>query len=523
MHRLLVILIAATVALGSAAEAGEIVIATDRGADVWWPTFAVELAQKTGQPVRLGGNDLWPGSPSARDTAQARGVFDDGVQSFLALDLGTAASQFNDAHGQYSQILDGFPFDEGTYDQVLRSGFYAAWSYLQDRKRRQGRECLRVLLTRFPDAAPDAKIFPPPFLSEVEDARRKLERKVAVAEVTVSVTPPTALVSIDGRVSLGAAGVHRLLVGEGAHRLGVGIPGVAVTWQELRGGEPQQLEVDLTAWPTGTPRPLTGGPAGPKTINAYRAGHGVTHLAWITSGERLAKDDSVIWVHDVRAGSVTAVIVVPRSAGPDVGSVAASAVADALRTDDLEILVIDEGAARRDTELSTRVEAVLSDDAISAGIELEPVVPDNSAPGETSIRLGASLATGLGVATEVTDPGVAPTPLVGRLSVSWRATSSVDLGLGGRFQLVDPAALGEAFVRVRWPNVYLRGGVGVGRITHKILETENRTQSSSELVGPLVGLEIPLGPVEIGLHVHAPLFPDTTVHADLSLGLGLDL
>jgi hypothetical protein len=507
--------------VASAAQAGEIVVATDQGSERWWSAFAVELGRETGQPVRLGDQELWLGSPDPRDTADARAVFEEGEQFFLALDLKKAAARFDDAHERYLRILDAFAFDEATYDQVLRSGFYAAWSHLQNRKKRQGREVLHKLLTRFPAAAPDSKIFPPPFLADVEDARRKLERRAGVNELTVTVRPAAALVSLDGSVSSSPDGVHRLSVGEGSHRLGVGIPGLAASWRDISGGDAQQIEVDLTDWPSSTPRPLPGGPAGPKVVNAYRAGHGVSHFVWITSGERLRQRDSVVWVHDVGTGEVTGVLMMPRGAGADDGRIGAAAVARAMSTDEMEVLVIDDGRARPDGDLETRVEAVLSDAAVSTDVTLEPVVP--AAPsGPSSIRLGAALATGFGVATEVTDPGLAPTPLVARLNLSWRATPTVDLGIGGRFQVVNPAALGEVFARFRFPWIYLRTGVGVGRITHKILDTENRKESSSELAGPVVGLEIPLGPVELGFHVHAPLFPDATVHADLSLGMGLD-
>lgn len=502
------------------AHAGEIVVATDQPDELWWSAFAVELGQQTRQPVRLGNRELWPGSPDPRDVAAARAVFDEGVQFFLALELGKAAKRFDSAHERYVQLLDAFAFDGPSYDQVLRSGFYAAWSHLQNRRKKQGRERLQALLTRFPGAAPDAKIFPPPFLAEVEDARRRLDRQNQPAQITVTVRPKTALVSLDGAVSESADGVHRLALGDGSHRLGVGIPGLAAEWRDVVAGDAQDIEVDLTAWPQKTPRPLPGGPAGPKVVNAYRAGHGVSHLVWITSGDRLAQSDPVVWVHDVGTGQVTAVLLVPRGSGPDASRAGASAVAQAMATPDLEVLVLDGGRVRHDTDLATRVDAVLSDAAASADVPLEPVVPDGMAT--SRIRLGASLATGFGVATEVTDPGVAPTPLVARLNLSYRATPTVDLGIGGRFQVVNPAALGEAFVRFRFPWIYLRTGVGVGRITHKILDTDNRKESSSELVGPAVGLELPLGPVEIALHVHAPLFPTATVHADLSLGMGLD-
>lgn len=508
--------------LGSPAVAGEIIVATDRGGERWWADFAQGLAEQAGQPVRLGDHDPWPGSPTPSDTHAAKKSFDQGLEHFLALQLGKAATRFDDAFGRYQATLDVFPFDRDLYESTIKAGFYAAWSYLQNRKKRLGRERLRDILTRFPDAKPDAQLFPPPFRSEVEDARRKLQRRSKFAEVEVTVRPADALISVDGRVYQGGEGIHTVTVASGRKRIGAALPGLAVAWTEVDADATPRVQIDLTAWPKATPRPLSGNPVSAATVNAFKVRGGASYLVWITSGERVSRDDSVVWVHDLDSAAVTAVLIIPRGAGPDAGSVAAAAVALALETDDMEVLVIEKSGPRRDSALSTRVEAVIRDQAVSGEVPLEPIVPEEPGDSRSSVRLGVALATGFGVATEVTDPGLAPTPLVGRLNLSWRATPSVDVGLGGRFQVINPAILGEAFVRLRFPWVYLRTGVGVGTITHKILETENRKESTSELVGPAVGLEIPIGPVEIALNVHAPLFPNVTVHADLGVGLGLD-
>ncbi len=231
--------------------------------------------------------------------------------------------------------------------------------------------------------------------------------------------------------------------------------------------------------------------------------------------------ESVAWVHDLAGGEVTAVLVMPRAATRDAGVEAAPPIAEALRTDEVEVLIVPEagGAPRRDSMVQARVLAVLHDAALSQAVSLGDVGPRDLG---STIRLGVALASGLGVATEVSDPGLAPTPLVARLDLSISVGEATDVGIAGRFQLINVAAMGEVFLRKRLSWLHLRAGFGVGEVTHKIVVTENRRQSTSGFVGPCLGVAIPLGPVELGIHTYAPLYPDATVQIDVSMGAGLD-
>jgi len=294
-------------------------------------------------------------------------------------------------------------------------------------------------------------------------------------------------------------------------------------WRQIQ-PDVDDITLDLADWPEEVPQSPSGGPVGAATASWYTRQLGVDFIVWITSGESLAVRDSVAWVHNLEEGEVTAVLVVPSATTAQVGALAADALLEAMQTDDVEILVIPEGggAPRRNSVVEARVRAVLHDAVLSEAVPLEQAVVQGGADPPYAVRFGAAVATGVGIATEVTDPGIAPTPLLARVDVSVALGPKTDLGVAGRFQITQPAVQAEVFARHRMRLFHLRWGFGGGNVVHKIVVTENRNRSTSGIAGPTLGVSIPLGVLELGLHSYVPVYPSPTVQLDASLGVGLD-
>ncbi len=498
--------------LASAGEGIIVLREAPGGVGPGWGGWLGALTRKTGLPVHLHDLAPWPGEPAEGQMDEARAAFKKGEDAFLALDMREAAAAFEDAERRFDALLTAHPFSLAVHQSLSRSAFFKVHALIQGRQRREGRKALSDLLSRHPLMEPDPGIFPPDFCDEVTAARRRLVRKDKVSPVTLRLTPPDALISVEGQPLAAEGGALTAPLPAGPSAIKVGWPGVGVQAMDFDPSGPGGAAIDLLAWPEALPRTKAGVPASPALIEALR-GRGFESLIWITEGGPLGLDGPVIFAHRLSDGGLTAVVAL---SGED-PSAAAVALGEALGTRGVEVLrCAPDGSVVEDEALEDALEAL-----VSVKVEGGPGPEPSEGP---RVRLGLELGAGLGVATQVTNPGLAPTLMVLRPDLALILESGrVDLGISGRLQLVDFSALVEPYVRCRLGGVNVRAGLGIGEINHRIVETENRRTSTQGFIGPTLGLELPLGPVVIGASLLAPLHPAPTIHVDLTIGLAFDL
>jgi hypothetical protein len=256
---------------------------------------------------------------------------------------------------------------------------------------------------------------------------------------------------------------------------------------------------------------VPGLPLNAKLRRAISATGSPRSLLYVTDAAPLKRKGVILYLQDTRDGSLTGAFLLGEHA---LRPGDADALADALRSPQVEVVRLDDPQG-----------AWVEDEALAADLEqlLEPDDPEGPG-GPAGFYLGLALGSGAGLATEVTDPGLAPVPLLLRADLALRLDPTLELGLAARVQPIKRAALAEPYVRWRMGWVRLRLGAMLGQITHHIVRTENRDASTSEWIGPTVGAELPLGWFLIGVHALAPLYPsDPTVHLDATVGVGFDL
>lgn len=514
--------VAASGARASVEDAdGALVVLVDQGSGLRWSqAWLAVAAQASDRPVRYGALEAWPGEPPEEDLKAAAAAYERGVQAFLALDTRAANSAFGKASAAYEAILEAYPFHVESYEGMGRSVFYRAWTMMEGRQRGQARQVLRKLLLNHPALEPDPGVFPPAFRQEVEQARAHAERgrrRHVTLELTLA--QPGAVVSVEGQQRQpDERGQVSLTLSPGERELVVGLPGFAVVRQVVDLQKSVQRRVDLLAWPALLPQTASGRPAERALLSALKS-EGAEALIWVTDGEAVGVSGQVAYLHRMIDGRLVGAVALPRSATPESLGVLASLMSQALGSAELETwLVSEDGEAISDGDLRDDILA-LSGVKVDVADDLTP--PIRQAPPRWWLALSAG--SGAGLATQVSNPGLAPTLLVVRPELAYRLSSVVELGVAARLQAVNFAAMGEPYLRWRLPGVRLRLGVGIGEVTHEILDTDNRNTSTQGIVGPVLGLEVPLGPVHIGASVIAPLFPDPTVHGDLLLGFGFEL
>jgi hypothetical protein len=259
-------------------------------------------------------------------------------------------------------------------------------------------------------------------------------------------------------------------------------------------------------WPASVPRTAAGHPAGPETVSALKD-RGVKALIFLTDGGLFGVDGRILFAQLTSTGKVVGLV-----AMDDSGALGASAgpVAQALGQGELRAFRLEDDGLNGDDGLAEVFERYLVRDLDKA--------PDSE---QRRFGLALDLGTGFGVATGVTDPGVAPTPFFVRPDIFYAVGESFELGVSARVQVVDFAFLAEPYLRWKIGVTDLRMGVAIGEIRHKIVITENRKSSVSGLAGPALSLELPLGNLRVGAGLLAPLFPDPTLQVDFWVGLEL--
>ncbi len=476
------------------------------------------LGQGTKEAVRFGGFEPWQERAKLdEDLAKAEAVHQKGVDAFLELNMREASTSFKTARNQYESLLQTDPYSTPAFDGMARSAFYQVWAQLEGRKRNQARRGLQTLLSRYPGLSPDPGTFPPAFRQEVEDARKKVAKDDVIATLTLQASPNRVLVSVGGQVLDIEDGQGQVVLPRGKHKLQAAWPGVAEMTMDvdLSGGDLTQ-KLDFLGWPDKLPQTRSGWPAAKELLSELKT-QGVGALIWVTDASPLDMEGQVVYVHDLDRDQITGAVAFTGGVTERVMGQHISLLNTILKSSEPDFYTVERGEAALDTDLRDSVMELLG----------EEVTTDDPPPvtgKELKLRLGLDVGTGLGLATQVTDPGLAPTLLFIRPDISVGLNPSFDLGVAGRFQVINFAALGELYARWHLSEAMkLRFGLGIGQITQKIFDTENRNTSTEGLVGPSLGLEIPLGPVNIGATLLAPLFPDTTIQGDIHIGVAFDL
>jgi hypothetical protein len=480
-----------------------------------WAEWARALEEASGEPVRLGALEPWPGDAPQEELQAAAAHYQAGVDQFLDLKLKEAVGSFQAAQAAYLALAQRHPFDAAPLQGAWRSGFYRAWARLEADDRRAARDEIAALLDLYPEAVAEEAIFPPPFRARVEEQRKRARRRDK-APLPLSLLPAPAQAAFQGAPLPPAEGGERALqVGTGGE-LAVGGPGLGLLRRALPEGQEGALRLDLVEASQALPRLVRGLPLAPEALGALGAQGSPRAVAYLTDASPLRREGALVYLQALPEGALTGAFLLPPE-GLQGAAGAPAPFLSALQSPEVEVVSWRHGEGWvHDEALAQRLSAAQRGEDI-------PEVPVEEPVG---LFLGLQLGAGLGIATEVTDPGLAPSLLVLRVDMGYRASDDWDLGLGARVQPIPEftAAL-EPYLRWRASDwLRLRAGVMLGQITHQILRTENRDRSSSGFVGPALGVEVPLGWFQLGLQVLAPLYPsDPTVHADALLGLGIDL
>lgn len=499
-----------------AQEGGAVLLLQERPQG--WERLSAALEQELHAPVRLGRLAAWVDAPDSARLQEAEAAYQKGVEHFLALKLDLAEQEFLKAQELYRASWEQAPTHTPSLEGLGRSAFYGAWASLEGGDKRQARDKIATILQELPAAAPDPNVFPPPFVEVVEDVRKRARKGIKKYDLSISAQPPSALCVYSAHRPEEAQRGECKAEGFGATTAWIGGPGLGVLRQTLDPAQAPSVEVDLGAWPEGLARPKAGHPLELGALGTLGAAGEPTLALSVSDASLLGGPGAVLWVQELPSGALTAAVVVGAE-GFENPEALAKALAPASRTPSLEVFEVAGGGWLQDGTLQERVEEALS--AHASGDAPPLVGPDEPGLG---MGLGAYVAAGAGLATEVTDPGLAPTPLVFWLDGSYALSERLDLGLALRFQAINFAALAQPYARLRLGPVWVQGGVMLGQITHQILQTENRDASTSQWVGPSVGLQAPLGWLSLGVQALAPLFPtDPTVHVDALLGVHFDL
>jgi hypothetical protein len=479
---------------------------TEQSAD--WLIPLMEAASATpGVTVRYGTNGPWPGKPEPAELAGADSAYQRGLDQFLDADMKGAAGSFGEAFDRYAALLELYPFHVASYEAAVRAGFYQAHTLRLAKDTGGARGAAVRVLASFPSAKPDPGMFPPDFADFVAAVRGSN----SVHSLRITVNPPGAHISINGYSTSSAEGAEEdLKLPGGTYRVVVGYPGLGVLRQEVDLQSAATLSMELMAWPATISEAECGAPMGTEALADVAAAVPEASVVVVSTDLKaiIGEEGTGLFVQTL-TGELTAFFALPP--GVSISGAAApklaKVLADASGSEAAEFYRVgDDGRASLDDGLAARVRG--GGTPVEEGLVL---------------RVALDLGTGFGVATEVTDPGLAPTPFLIRPDLALAISDHMDLGVAGRFQLPQFAALAEPYARWRFDYLALRAGLAVGNIVHTITVTENRDASRSGTFGLSAGLEVPLGPARLGTTILAPLYPDATVQVDFTVGAGFDL
>ena len=469
-----------------------------------WADWLATFEKTSKGTARVGELSRWPAAVSESEIAKAHKSFRKGEDAFLALNFRTAGSAFTEANERFDAMADLQPFESPILKARSQSAFFKVRSMLHNRQKKRATRVLTALIKRQPLIQPDPGIFPPDFREHVENVRRSVEGK-GKAKLALTVSPASALVQIGGVLFRPVDGRMLIDLPLGRHEVKVGWPKVGFRVVEVTLEGDERMSVGMFDWPSSLPKTAQGHPAGPETLSVLK-GRGVRAVVFVTDGEPLGFDGRVLYAQLTSTGEVVALVAM------DGGGLEACAAPMANSLDSVELRTY-----------RLEAEAVSQDEGLADAFRAYLIQDDIEVTQESPSLFGLSLdlGTGFGVATGVTDPGLAPTPFFVRPDLSYTLDDDLDIGLAARVQVVGFAFLAEPYVRWKLSGVHLRFGAAIGELNHKIIITENRNSSVEGLVGPAFGVEVPFGVFRLGAGLLAPVFPDQTIHLDLSLGVGL--
>ncbi|MBH23575.1 MAG: hypothetical protein CMH57_03730 [Myxococcales bacterium] len=481
----------------------------------WLASWTAALHDK-GHPTTAVGNRPWPQDPDPAALKRATATYDEALNLFLNLDLRGASDTLADARAQYERVLQDHPFSTESYRGALRAGFYRARVMLQANDRRGAHQLITQIITRYPGAEPDPALFPPAFRQLVQTLRGRLRRRGAVT-LTVQVNPPDARVAFNGVLLTpddnGVATLDNIPPSEGT--VLAGAPGIGVRDQAVSLRGDQRVTIDLLAPSRALPR--AGTPLPPDILSDLADDRQSYALQLSDADEVGLPRDRALYLIEIQTGDLTAVALFAKGQpAPNADDAVANLFDKALRTPGVEVVRVSGAAIAPDKAAAqTLLESLGLSDDVSPPLE--------GFEGERFASIGLLAGTGLGVATKVSQPGLAPTPLLLRPEIAFPLAESIDVGVAGRVQLTKLALLGEPFIEWRAGVLRLRGGVAVGQITQTITDTDNRDRSTQGLFGPSAGLALQLGVFRVGASALTMVAPDRTAQFDLTAGAVFDL
>ena len=444
----------------------------------------LEAALRRGVPGRLDVRIALPKGgklPPAidRELAEAHADLAAGLDRYLDMRMGDAATRLERARDRFIKRLGWL----GSADPFVQASLYLAMARLAD-----GNEgaCQRL---RLPDEDLPLSEFPPELADLLDIGRSRLKAR---SRLTVAATPPGAHVIVDGRLK-GRAPLTIEGLTEGRHAIRIEAPGF----------EPWVRQIDVGS----------GAGRQPVRLEEAPARLGPAQLLEATGA------DAVIIGRITRSSEGQPVLAVARIDRSRQGFGAI-----AIRELDL-----------RDARASIdEVAGVVGDPDSPPPTAEELASWEGGDPLPTdgdSAHLTLSVGGGAGLAEQVSDPGVAPVPLVLALTVStpldggWEAVGVM------RGQVLSPRAyMAVAGGRYRpgGPDGHfglLLGGA-FGQIAHTITDTETQRPSVAGTVGVAggLGLVVPVGGQTVSVDLlGTTLRPDFTVHVDLLVGAQIRL
>lgn len=454
--------------------------------------IALEAALRNAGPGRLDIRVALPRGGALpvgvdRDLAEATAALDAGLDRYLDMRMGEAADRLQSARDLFDKRLGWL----GSADPLIEASLYLAMSRLADGDEGACQRVLQLLLLRLPDEDLPLSEFPPELADLLEVGRTRLKAR---SRLTVAAAPPGAHVIIDGRLRGRAPltvdglteGRHALRIEAPGHdpwvrQISVG-PGQARQPVRLDPGDPARTPLDL-AVRSGAQSAFAGrilGEAGRRVLAVARFDRGRPGVAALA-------------FHDLDgAGSAD-----PKTAA----DVTAGAVVDP------------DAPAPSPAEL----------------VRWAGGAPPSEA--RAAAHLTLAVGTGAGLAEQVSEPGVAPVPVILALGLStpleggWEAVGMM------RAQPLEPRAY-MALAAARYRPSGAGGALGLllggafGQIAHTITDTETGRASVAGTVGLAggVGLVGPIAGRILTLDLVATtLRPDFTFHVDLLLGTQIGL
>ena len=471
-----------------------------RRADV--ARMVAQIARPEGGPV--------PAEAAGR-LAEAARLLRRGLQSYLDMRMSASVRHLQGARDLFDAELqhmgDAAPF--------VRCSLYLTMSYLSDGKDDDADRVLAQLLRRYPEGDLPLSEFPPQLLARIERILEQVRGR-ANRRLLVDSDPSGAALWLDGNVG-GRAPIAIEGLTPGDHALRLEAAGRAPLAEVLtlpEAGPPtkrslrlEPVGVDLGAGALALASRVGGGePALTAAARTLAKEAGVTAIVF---GWLVLEDEGGLRLTAARYDAALGrfrVVATFAHAPDEAGRIAA--------VDHVVGALIQE----RPEPGSEEARAAF----------FSPAATEATVPIELGLRATASAGPGLGWASGVSDPGLAPVPLAVFLEVGSQIHGAFDLSLLGRLQFLEPTAA-LLLPRLGWrpggPRAPLRLSVGIpfGRLRQTIVDTETEHPGDAGFTGIAfaASAEMPIAPslALVGEALLLQLLPDQTLHADLHLGI----